>query len=198
MFSTGRTITLGLILLFAVACATTHVPPADAAGEVASYLIAGEVNKAESRFDDIDSGDDQDVAFNVLYSQAQSLYDQRDYASAARVLRFLMERYEDKRAPKEALLLTLTLQSAREGKPPAGDELKEMNELAKELREGVENPPVWIDLVATHDAIDQGNLTAARASLARFQARFDGNPVSLTEYAEELERYLASNGGGEG
>jgi hypothetical protein len=136
-----------------------------------------------------------DVAFNVLYSQAQSLYDQRDYASAARVLRFLMERYEDKRAPKEALLLTLTMQSARAGKPPAGDELEEMNELAKELREDVENPPVWIDLVATHDAIDQGNLTAARASLARFNARFDGNPVSLTEYADELERYLSSHGG---
>ena len=116
MFSIRRTLALGLTLLFAVACATTHVPPADAAGEVASYLIAGEVNKAESRFDDIDSGDDMDVAFNVLYSQAQSLYDQRDYASAARVLRFLMERYEDKRAPKEALLLTLTLQSARAGR----------------------------------------------------------------------------------
>ena len=63
-----------------------------------------------------------------------------------------------------------------------------------------QGPGTTIAMNATatdQDPIDQNNLTAARAALARFKSRWDGNPAALQDYAEELERYLSSHGGGE-
>ena len=34
----------------------------------------------------------------------------------------------------------------------------------------------------------------ARASMARFKSRWDGNPAALQDYVTELERYLATHG----
>ena len=194
-----RTLTLMTTMLSALlmlpACRTTGAPPAEVAGEVAAQLVAGDVDAAGDRFDAIDDDDDLEVAFTVLYEQAESLYGQKDFASASRVLRFLVEHYPHARAPKEALFLSLFLDTWSQGKPPARETLKEMSELAKGVREGVDSPPYWLDLLSVHTAIDAGNLQVARASMARFKSRWSGEPAGIQDYVSELERWLSTHGG---
>lgn len=195
---TMRRITL-LTLLFiggaaGAACSSSKgARPAEAAGDIAVKLMAGEEREAEYRFNDIDK-DDRDVAYRVLYDQAHALHQERDYAGAATILRFLARHFESAAAPKEALLYMLFLERARTKKPLDPGAAKEVEQLVGKIRTR-DGAPAWVDLAAAQNAVDRNRPDAARAAIQRFESRWDGEPVSLRPYLTEIRRYLETNGG---
>ena len=70
---------------------------------------------------------------------------------------------------------------------------KEMIAQSVALRKSQEVPPPWVDLALAQAAIDTGDLDGARTAMTRFNARWNGHPASLMDYALELDRWLASH-----
>jgi hypothetical protein len=182
-------------LLLVAACQSTEgPPPRDTAGEVAGLLVAGKTAEADARFATLAGENDRALAYEVLFDRARKLTGQRDYDSSMRINRFLVKHYPDRLSAREALLYALWLDRARSGEPHPDRTRREMEDLAVSIGKAG-TPPVWADLAMAQVAADDGNVTVARASMARFRSRWNGRPASLGSYVTEMERWIASNGG---
>jgi len=184
---------LTAMLLFAIGCRSTGAPPAQTAAEVAALLVAGDTARAEDRFGEIGADDDRALAFPVLFGQAQTQWKQRDYASCIRINRFLVAHYPERVSAREALLYALFLDRARTGTVPNGATRREMQQLGTAIRKASKEPPLWVDLAMVQVAIDGGEGQLARAAMARFHSRWNGRPALLRDYAQELDRWLATH-----
>ena len=182
-----------LALTVLAACQTTRVPPGQVAEDVAVLLAAGDVAKAEEAFRHLADDEGRDAAFPILFARGREMAEQRDYGTCIRLNRFLVTHYPKHMEAREALLFALWLERARTSKPHDGAAQKEMVALGTAVRSAEKNPPVWIDLALAQVAIDSGDVEGARAAMARFTARWNGHPASLSDYALELERWLASH-----
>jgi len=182
-----------MLLLLVIGCQSTGVPPTQIAADVAALLVAGDTARAEARFEEIGGDDDRALAYPVLHGQAETLWQQRDYASCIRVNRFLVAHYPDRVSAREALLYALFLNRARTGKVPGEATRREMAELGTAIRRVSKEPPLWVDLALVQVAIDGGDQRIARASMARFRSRWNGRPASLRDYAQELDRWLLTH-----
>jgi hypothetical protein len=179
-------------LLLVSACQSTEgPPPRDTAGEMAGLLVAGKTAAADARFATLSDEDDRAFAYEVLFDRAKKLTGQRDYDSATRINRFLVKHYPDRLSAHEALLYALWLDRARSGRPAPDGTRREMENLAVTIRKAG-TPPVWTDLAMAQVAVDEGDVTVARASMARFQSRWNGRPSNLRSYVTEMERWIAS------
>jgi len=173
--------------------APAYVDVAAVAGEIAAYLIAGDVLAAEELISGVERSEDYEAVYSVLFDRAQALADQRDYDSSIRIDRFLVSVYPDQRSAQEALIYSLWLARAQSGEPHDAGTVKEIESIAAQLRADGEPAPVWVDIALTQAAIDNGDLDAARTAMARFNARWDREPPSLRAYATELERFIESH-----
>ena len=185
-----RSTTLCSILLLA-SCATV---PTGTPKEVATTLIedldAGRVQDADDLFDRIADDDSyREKVYPVVFEAARERYAQGDPAAAAQLLRFMAPRYPDALSVREALLYSLFLERAQSTAPDPAL-MEELDEALSELRASATEVPVWVDLVAAQQAVDRGERSAARESLARFLERWEGQPPELLLYVEDLERYL--------
>lgn len=187
------TMTVLLAVFALAACRTTQVDPSRVADDVAGLLAAGDVAKAEEAFRTLSGDDARDAAFPVLFARGRELAEQRDYGTSIRINRFLVTHYRSRMEAREALMFALWLERARTGKPHDEATIKEMRALGAAVRSGEKDPPVWVDLALAQAGIDGGDLAGARAAMARFEARWNGHPASLSDYAIEMGRWLASH-----
>ena len=135
--------------------------------------------------------------YPMLYGRAAQHYDTGDTAGAAALLAFMHEHYPESDAVAEALLYSVFLERASEGvsSEPDGTTGTELDDALADVLEQDATPPVWVDLFRTQRAIDRGRLAEAREALDRFRGSWDGQPVALTLYVDDLERYLAGAAG---
>lgn len=183
-----------LISLFPLACATTPSgPPEEVALSIIEDLDADRTGKADDRFDRVsDDKSYREKIYPILYGTAGDRYQQGDPAGAQRILRFMAPRYADGTAVQEALLYSLFLERAQLGE--SDKELtKEIDAVLDDVRDSEAGVPIWVDLVASQQAIDRGELGEAREALSSFLDRWDGQPSELFIYVEDMERYLRTH-----
>ncbi len=173
-------------------CAMAPTDPSAYGVQIISDLDAGQDSAAQEAFDRF-ADDDQfrETLYPVLFGEARSRYLDGDYEGAARVLRFTADRYPKAVAVREALLYSLFLLRADLAQPDSSLS-HEMDTILAALDELGGDAAPWADLVATQNAIDLGQLEAAKAPYERFRAAWDGQPADLEPYVEDLGRYLQS------
>src|SRR5262249_34445064 len=132
--------------------------------------------------------------YPLLYEAARSRYQGGDAAHAAAVLRFMERQYPNSSAVQEALVHALFLERAASEHPPA-DLVRELGDTLGHLAQ--RDSPL-IELARAQNAIDRGDLGAAREALARYRAKpLDAGATSaeLSVYVEDVDRYLKSHAG---
>ena len=179
------------------ACASTPTaPPREFAEAIAADLAAGRTEQASERYEDVaDDEDYREQLYPVLFDAARVRYEGGDGSGAAAQLRFLADVYPDSRSVHEALVYALFLQrsSNSESDPALVAELTDtLGRLATFDGAGTS----FVDLVAAQAAVDRGDSDAARTALDRFLQTWDGLPVELMPYIEDLSRAIAANHGG--
>lgn len=177
------------------ACATTPTgPPEELAPQIVTLLDEKKTAEADELFDAGSNGEARELLYPLLFEAARSRYESGEADRAAGVLRFMSKHYPKSRSVQEALVYSLFLQ--RSGLEVASPELvKELGTALEELRAGGSEMPSWVDLVQAQQAIDHGQLPAARDALARFLRTRKEMPGELTIYVEDIERYLSSHEG---
>lgn len=187
-----------LALLLAAGCAAAPSgPPQELAVRLIAELDAGDPEEAHGLFARV-RGDAayRERIYPILFETARQRYERGEAGGAAALLRFLAQEYPTALSVREALLYALFLQRAGELEPDLARSI-ELTTLAQEVRAASADPSPWLALAETQAAIDQGRLPEARASLASFQERWDGQPSALVAYVEDLDRYLRSHGDAE-
>jgi hypothetical protein len=193
-FAPWRTAACVVALLAASCQSVPDKTPTEAAAAMADMIVARDSDAADDMFGRLEASvEHREVAFSVLYAHGRDAYEDGDYPTATRFLRFLERHYPAAGAPKEALLYALFLARVASDEPQSSGSLQEMDRLATAVRTRNGSAPPWIDLVAAQMAVDRGRPADGRESLRRFHARWDGNPPALLEYVEELGRYLATH-----
>ncbi len=178
-----------LLLLLTACMATPLGPPRQIGSEIVVALDAGNEDQAVDLFSRATkTGGARDLLYPVLFDDARGRYEAGEAEGAARILRFMRDRYPDARAVREALVYALFLERSNQAGP--APELSA--QLAREL-EAVDGRSPWVDLVRTQHSIDRGSTDDARVSFERFVSRWDGEPAQLMPYVEDLDRYLASH-----
>jgi hypothetical protein len=172
---------------------TVYVDVQEVAVEVGANLMAGDVVGAEEALMTVESPEDYQVLFSLLFDRAQGLARERDYEGCIRINRFLVKVYPEERPAKEALIYSLWLWRAQSGEPHDAATIAEIQAVTARLRADGGEVPVWIDIALTQAAIDGGDLEAARVAMNRFNARWDREPPALRAYVGELSKYIESN-----
>jgi hypothetical protein len=175
-------------------CVTTPPgPPEEVAPRIASALDSGRAQEADELFEASDSEPGaSERLYPLLYEEAHTRYQKSESEGAARVLRFMAERYPKALAVREALVYSLFLERAL-GDVPAPELVEEIGAVVGELCKSGSAPPLWIGLVEAQLAIDRGEPRTARESFASFKKAWDGRPPELAVYVEDIDRYLISH-----
>jgi len=183
-----------VLLALALSCVmTSSGTPNEVADEIVVMLDAGDVTGAERLLDRASRrGATAGKLYPLLYQSASERFGNADSPGAARILRLMVSRYESATAVREALLLCLFIERAKQAEPDKsiGDEIQT---LLGELEQLPASTSPWLDLIATQQAIDRGSLEEAHIRLNRFRQAWDGKPESLLIYVEDMERYLESH-----
>ncbi len=168
-------------------------PPEEVAPKIIALLDAGKTDEAAELFEAAaDQEGARDQLYPLLYEQARSRYERGEARSSAGILRLMAREYPKSRAVSEALVYALFVERAGV-EQPTGEMVQELGSAIARLREGgVETPP-WVELVQAQQAIDRGELGAAREAFARFQRTRTESTAELTVYTEDIERYLRSH-----
>lgn len=165
--------------------------PVEIASDIAQRLVSDDESGAEKLFASSESsGAHLDAIYSVVYSQSERRFLAGDYAKASRLLGFLVRHYPRATAPREALVYTRFLERARRRKPSSEPTRRSLLRDISSLREQDRQPPVWLDLVEAQTLIDGDSIALASSALARFTARWDGDPPALRPYLEEMQAYV--------
>jgi hypothetical protein len=158
-----------------------------------ALLDEGETGKAEDLFEASARADAaRDQLYPLLYETARARYELGEATGSAAILRFMAEQYENSRAVDEALVYALFLQRAGTEVPPP-ELVQELGAAISRLRESATEAPAWVELAAAQQAIDRGDLGAARQAYARFQLAEKEASPQLTVYIEDIDRYLRTH-----
>jgi hypothetical protein len=176
--------------LFACQSAPTG-PPEEVAGEILLAIESDQPARARDLFDR-SGADSRESMYPILFSAAQERYERSDSTGAVELLRFMAERYPEGSSVRQALLYGLMVRRARQDVATV-EEVSETDEILKSLRAGSATLPLWVDLVEAQQRIDQDRLPEARQAFDRFLAAWDGQPVELMVYVEDIDRYLTSH-----
>ena len=190
-----RTTILLLLLLLCLSlfsCQTAPAgPPEEVAGEILLAIESDQPARADDLFDR-SGADSRESMYPILYSAAQERYERGDATGAVELLRFMAERYPEASSVRQALLYGLMLRRSTQDVATAA-QISETDEILKSLRAGSATLPLWVDLVEAQQRIDQNRLDEARQSFDHFLAAWDGQPVALMVYVEDIDRYLTSH-----
>ena len=176
------------------ACASTPSgPPEEIAPKIVALLDEDKADDAEDLFERAARADEvRDQLYPLLYETARARYEKGEAQGSARVLRFMAEQYPNSLAVDEALVYALFLERAGT-EEPSSEMVQELGKAIAHLREGTTEAPAWVELAAAQQAIDRGDLGAARQAYARFQLAKRETSPALTVYVEDIDRYLRSN-----
>ncbi len=166
-------------------------PPEEVAGEIMLAIESHQPARAADLFVR-SSEDSQESMYPVLYSAAQERYERGDAAASVELLRFMVDHYPRAYSVRQALLYGLMVRRSTQDVASA-DQIAETEEILASLREDSAEPPFWVDLVETQLRIDQNRLGEARQAFERFLSSWDGQPVELMAYVEDIDRYFASH-----
>ena len=182
-----------MILSLAGCAAVPAGPPEEVAPKIVALLEAGKSDEADELFE---AASDQEGAadqlYPLLYEQARGRYERGEAEGSAGILHFMARQYPKSRAVREALVYALFLERAGT-EPPAPELVREMGTAIASLRTAAAEVPAWVELVQAQQAIDRGDLGAAREAFARFQGTRKKTAPELTVYVEDIDRYLRSH-----
>ena len=175
-------------------CASTPSgPPEEIAPKIVALLDEGKADDAAELFESAARSDEaRDQLYPLLFETARARYEKGEATGSTLVLRFMAEQYPRSGAVDEALVYALFLERAGTEKPTS-EQVQELGKAIEHLREGTSEAPAWVELVQAQQAIDRGDLDAARQAYARFQAEKKATSPQLTVYVEDIDRYLRSN-----
>jgi len=166
-------------------------PPEEVAGEILMAIESDQPARADDLFDR--SGEDsRESMYPILFSAAQERYERGDAAGAVALLRFMADRYPEASSVRQALLYGLVIRRSTQNVATA-EQISETDATLRSLREESATLPLWVDLVEAQLRIDQNRLAEARQAFDRFLAAWDGQPVELMVYVEDIDRYLTSH-----
>lgn len=148
---------------------------------------AAEIVEAVARRSDL-----RDLVFPQLYSTAQTRYEDNDPRGAAGILRALAAGYDEASSVRIGLAYSLFLIRGETADPVEAD-VEELASVLDEIDEMTANPPAFVHLARAQNSIDQGDLEAARTAMARFHDQWEGEPVALAPYIDDVSRYLSSH-----
>lgn len=179
-----------LTALLSTSCLALTGPPEEVGDGIVAALAEGDTERAAYMYDRIERDPEyREQIYPTLFDAARDRYIGNDFEGAADVLRFMLPRYPQAMAVKEAMAYSLFLQRASTGRADGARELEE-------LLESLGNRPIgsspWIALVETQVAIDRGDDAAALDGFDRFLAHWNGGPAELAVYVDDLGRYLTS------
>lgn len=170
-------------------------PPEEVAPRIVALLDSGKTEDAQDLFDAAARGDGRERLYPLLYETARGRFERGEASGSTAVLRFMAQEYEKSAAVREALVYALFLQRAALEKPTPAL-LEETGAALAKLRANATEVPPWIELVQAQDAIDRGELRAAREAFARFRQSGQESPPELVTYVHDIDRYLSSHSGG--
>lgn len=186
---------ISILLLFCLsflACQTSPTgPPEDVASEIVLALDSDQPSRAADLFEGSAEGSRESM-YPVLYSAAQERYERGDASASVELLRFMAEHYPEAGAVRQALLYGLMVRRSSQDTATSA-QVAETEKILSDLRESNAALPLWVDLVEAQLRIDQNRLDEARQSFDAFLGAWDGQPVELMVYIEDIDRYLASH-----
>ncbi len=185
-----------VVCLLPVACRTTRPPsqpPAVVGAQIVEHLKRGQQDEAAAAFSAAAPYEEyREKIYPLLYEAARSRHGHGDMAGAQELLEFLNERYPKAMAVREALLYVLFIKRCEQDQTDAAA-LAKTDRLLKELRSGRAELPVWVELAAAQQAVDANRLEDAGAALQRFRQGWNGEPKELSDYVQELDRFLETH-----
>ncbi len=184
-------IVASLASLAVMSCVTITGPPERIAAEIVVALEEGNSGEASNLFERVQGDEDyRQQIYPVIYDAARNHYNAGETAQALDLLRFMVPRYPDARALREALVYSLFLERASAPSPEAGL-ARELDGAIEALAERSVGEAPWLALIETQTAIDRGQFPEARKSFERFLAGWQGGPEPVAAYVDDLGRYLA-------
>lgn len=187
---------LGAATLVA-SCQTASVQtfrtPEEATGALIEAAERGDVDEASRIFDTFARASVQrDRVYARAFDAAMVREDAGEAVKSANILKFVCEKYPGATSAREALAYSLWME--RNGSEEASEgQTKDLRAAINDVRSATSKPAVWMDLAETQVAIDEGDLDRAREAFGTFLFNWDGTPVSLMAYVEELERFLQTH-----
>ena len=190
-----RAILTAAVLALA-ACQSTSVQTYSSPEEATRAIIAaaeiGDGKDASRIFDTFArSSVQRDRVLAELVDAGVSRQEDGRYRAAADVLGFVCQRYPDAVNAKELLVFALLLErgTSESAEPGLIDELERA---VANVRAASPAPAFWVDLAATHVAVEAGDLAIARENFAAFMGAWSGEPAALTIQVEDLDRRLGA------
>ena len=184
--------TLLLLGTLAACVATPAAPPEEAAPKIVALLVAGKDEDAAALFaSELGEPGARDALYPLLFEQARTRFERGEAHESAAILRLMGHGYPKSIAVRESLVYALFLERAANASA-APELVQELGAVIASLRKDGAEVPQWVDLAQSQQAIDRGDVGAAREAFARFEAHKD-TPPELTLYVEDIDRYLKSH-----
>ena len=181
---------LAAAILSLAACQSTSVQTYSSPGEATRAIVAaaeiGDAEEASRIFDTFArSSVQRDRVLVELVDAGLGRLEAGRHRASAGVLSFVCDRYPGAVGARDSLVLALLLE--RGTADSAGPGLTAALEARpSDARALSPSPAIWVDLAATHVAVDAGDLGRARESFAVFMGAWSGEPAALTIQAEDL------------